>query len=124
MSAKKKEKIANELWGKSVASMGEQPKLGHLPNMWDRLTEARKAKGLTQDEFADLIGVTQTTVSHWETADTLPKSAMPFIKMSMVLDVPLDWLFYNNFVVGSISEEEKATMRKATEILQRLYSKK
>ena len=49
---------------------------------------------------------------------------MPFIKMSMVLDVPLDWLFYNNFVVGSISEEEKATMRKATEILQRLYSKK
>ena len=33
-------------------------------------------------------------------------------------------LFYNNFVVGSISEEEKATMRKATEILQRLYGKK
>ena len=46
------------------------------------------------------------------------------LEMSMALDVPLDWLFYSNLVVGSISEEEKDTMRKATEILQRLYSKK
>ena len=44
--------------------------------------------------------------------------------MPMVLGVPLDCLFYNNFVVGSIFEEEKATMRKAAEILQRLSGKK
>jgi len=38
--------------------------------------------------------------------------------------VPLDRLFYNNLVVGSISEEKKETMRSATEILERLYGKK
>lgn len=124
MSAKKKEKIANEAWSKANASVTEQPKPGLLPNQWDRLTEARKAKGLSQKELADLIGVTQTTMSHWEKANELPASAIPFLKMSMALDVPLDWLFYNNLVVGSISEEEKGTMRKAAEILQRLYGKK
>jgi len=54
---------------------------------------------------------------------------VPEVRDAFLQDVdgtrrPLDWLFYNNFVVGSISEEEKATMRKATEILQRLYGKK
>lgn len=44
--------------------------------------------------------------------------------MSMALDVPLGRFFYNNLVVGSISKEEKETMRSATEILERLYGKK
>ena len=78
----------------------------------------------TLKKLAEMIGVTQTTLSHWEGGDELPASAIPFLKMSLALDVPLDWLFYNHLVVGSISEDEKRTMAKAAEILSRLYIKK
>ena len=124
MSTKKAKAIKNDLWQRSTEAMGENPVPGSLPNKWDRLTEARKAKGLSQRELAEMIGVTQTTLSHWEGGDELPASAIPFLKMSLALDVPLDWLFYNHLVVGSISEDEKRTMAKAAEILSRLYIKK
>lgn len=124
MSSKKANEIKSDLWQRSTEALGEHPAPGYLPNQWDRLTAARKAKKLSQKKLAEMIGVTQTTLSHWEGGDELPASAIPFLKMSMVLDVPLDWLFYNHLVVGSISEEEKRTMAKAAEILTRLYVKK
>ena len=124
MSTKKAKAIKNDIWQRSVEAMGENPVPGSLPNKWDRLTEARKAKGLSQRELAEMIGVTQTTLSHWEGGDELPASAIPFLKMSLALDVPLDWLFYNHLVVGSNSEDGKRTMTKAAEILSRLYIKK
>ena len=116
--------IENDVWQRSTDAMGENPIPGAMPNKWDRLTEARKAKGLSQRELAGIIGVTQTTLSHWEGGDELLASAIPFLKMSLALDVPLDWLFYNHLVVGSNSEDGKRTMAKAAEILSRLYIKK
>lgn len=69
-------------------------------------------------EIVDLTGVTQTMMSHWEKTNELSVFIIPFLKMSMSLDIPLDWLFFNDLVVGSISEEEKDTMRKATKAIQ------
>ena len=38
----------------------------------DNIREARKAQGLTQEQLAELIGVTQGTVAQWENGLTHP----------------------------------------------------
>lgn len=38
----------------------------------NRLYEMRKAKGLSQENVADILGVTRQTVSKWETDQTTP----------------------------------------------------
>lgn len=41
-------------------------------NLGERLYELRKAKGLSQENVADILGVTRQTVSKWETNQTTP----------------------------------------------------
>lgn len=41
-------------------------------NLGERLYEMRKAKGLSQENVADILGVTRQTVSKWETNQTTP----------------------------------------------------
>ena len=41
-------------------------------NLGERLYELRKAKGLSQESVADILGVTRQTVSKWETNQTTP----------------------------------------------------
>lgn len=58
----------------------------------NRLKQLRKDKGLSQQELADLIGVTKEAVSHWEkygfsSADKLEKLAGAFdVSISYLLD--------------------------------------
>lgn len=46
--------------------MMDQIKIGSF------ISELRKAKGLTQEQFAEIIGVTQKSVSRWETGKNMP----------------------------------------------------
>ncbi len=41
-------------------------------NMADRIQYLRKAKGLSQEEFADKIGVSRQSVSKWESGQSFP----------------------------------------------------
>lgn len=51
------------------------------------ITRYRKAMGLSQEQLAEAIGVTQTTVSHWERGFVKPRAK--HIKMlSDVLGIP------------------------------------
>lgn len=58
----------------------------------DRLKQLRKSKGMTQQELADLVGVTKGAVIHWEkygfsSADKLQKLAGTFgVSISYLLD--------------------------------------
>lgn len=36
------------------------------------ISEQRKSKGLTQEQFAEILGVTQKSVSRWETGKNMP----------------------------------------------------
>lgn len=56
-----------------------------------KLQNARKARQLTQQELAELVGVTKTTVSGWETGAYMP--SMPtMILVAKVLHTSIDYL--------------------------------
>lgn len=63
----------------------------------------RKEKGLTQEELAQMLGLTFQAVSKWETAQTLPDiTQLP--KLSKILDISVDKL------LGYISYEKQITI--------------
>ena len=41
-----------------------------------RLSELRKSAGLTQQQLAEQMGVTRSTVAMWETGENAPKTKM------------------------------------------------
>ena len=55
------------------------------------IEEARKAKGLTQEQLAKLLGVTQGAVAQWENGLTHPSFLM-LPKVASVLEVSVDEL--------------------------------
>ena len=56
-----------------------------------RITEFRKAAGMSQGELAKRLGVTQGAVSQWEKGYSNPRLPM-LMKMATVLGVTLDSL--------------------------------
>lgn len=60
-----------------------------------KIKELRKAAGFTQVKFAEAMGVTQSTVSQWESGRALPDTAkLP--KLAEVLGCSIADLFANN----------------------------
>lgn len=102
----------------------DQNLVGIMGGKWSRLTEARKNLGYTQDELAEAVGMSPVTLSRWETSGKLPDSANTYLLISRMLNVPLDWLLYNDDLVGAVSDEEAEVLEKASEILKRVYGKK
>ena len=41
-------------------------------NIADRIQQLRKAKGISQEELADRIGVSRQAVSKWESEQSMP----------------------------------------------------
>ncbi len=64
-------------------------------NFQDRLKNVREARGLTQGELADILGVTRPTISGYETKGTQPDYEK-LIKLSNVLNVSIDYLVSGN----------------------------
>ena len=60
------------------------------------LKKLRKNKNMTQIELADLLGVTQKTISGYETKRINP-SAEIFYKLSKIFDIPLDFLVEQHY---------------------------
>ena len=56
-----------------------------------RITASRKAKGWTQSELAQRLGVKKTTIVKWETEETEPRASR-LANLAGVLGVPLLWL--------------------------------
>jgi transcriptional regulator with XRE-family HTH domain len=58
----------------------------------ERLTEARKKSGMSQEELGNLVGVGQGAASRWERGEVFP-SVANLVEIAAHLDVGLDWLF-------------------------------
>ena len=60
-----------------------------------RIRRIRKARGLSQEQLAELIGISTTHMSHIETANT--KLSLPvFVEIARVLEVQMDSLLYDD----------------------------
>ena len=60
--------------------------------MKNRVKEIRKAKGLTQEELADIIGVSRQTINAIEKEKFDPSLPTAF-KMSKLFEVPIEVFF-------------------------------
>ena len=60
--------------------------------MKDAIREARCKLGMSQSELAEIMGVTQSAVSHWETGETMP-TAGQLPKLAEVLKTTVSTLF-------------------------------
>lgn len=58
----------------------------------EKIKEARKQAGLTQDEFAKAIGVSLRTVTNYETGERYPKKRETYYKIAEVLNVDVNYL--------------------------------
>ena len=57
-----------------------------------RLASIREEKGISQNELAQAMGVTQCAVAHWERR-SISLTPEQIVKLSRALDVSLDQLF-------------------------------
>ena len=48
-----------------------------MSSLGNSLYNARKSKGLTQEEVAEKLGVSRQTISKWELDETLPDCPLP-----------------------------------------------
>ncbi|MGN0693293.1 MAG: helix-turn-helix domain-containing protein [Lentihominibacter sp.] len=60
-------------------------------NFHERLAEARRARGLTQSEIAEMMDVSFQAVSLWERGESLPDTE-EVIRLASALGVSIDWL--------------------------------
>ena len=58
----------------------------------NNLKQGRVEKELTQEQFAELLGVSRQAVSKWELGDGYPE-VEKLISLVKMLGVSLDWLF-------------------------------
>ena len=62
----------------------------------ERLKEARKIAGMTQEEVAEKVLVSRVTISNWENGKTLPDIAS-LISLSELYNISLDELIKGDF---------------------------
>ncbi len=80
-----------------------------------KLKKLRKAKGLNQDELAQILGVGKTTVSNYETGYTTPPSAM-LLQLSVFFNVSLDELTTDDIDIIETPEESNTFREGATDL--------
>ena len=73
--------------------------------MGQRIRQVRKARGLSQDQLAEQVGISTVHVSHIENANT--KLILPvFVRLTEVLQVPADELLQGAAPVRRQQAEE------------------
>ncbi len=60
-------------------------------NIADRIQYLRKQKGLSQEELADMVGVSRQSVSKWESEQSIP-DLEKIITMSDIFEVTTDYI--------------------------------
>lgn len=86
-----------------------------MENIGEKIMQARKTKGLTQDALAQLVNVSRQTVSHWENGRAMPDVATA-AQLSKVLDV--------NFLADEAAEDAAVQSPEAVPTVQDRYRKR
>ena len=72
----------------------------------DKITEERKKNGWSQEELADMLGVSRQAVSKWESANSVP-DLQRIIQLAEVFSVSTDYLLKDEMGMESISYDNK-----------------
>ena len=62
----------------------------------DKVKKERRAKGLTQQQFADMLGVSLRTITNYEKGESYPKQREIYSKMAKILGVDINYLLTEN----------------------------
>lgn len=76
----------------------------------EKLTQARKAAGLTQADIAARLSVSRQAVSRWESGQSKP-STEKLLELARIYDVSLDWLCSDSSDAGELVQEKKLDER-------------
>ena len=74
----------------------------------EKLVILRKARGLTQDEFASAVGVSRQAVYKWESGQSYPEVAK-LLEIKLLFNISIDDLLDDNYDV--IVPEKKKKKR-------------
>ncbi len=88
----------------------------------EKVRQKRIDKGMTQQDFADALGVSLRTVTNYETGDRYPKKREMYSKIAAVLDVDTNYLLTEDeeFLTRASSEYGVRGARQAAELLSRV----
>ena len=75
----------------------------------EKLVILRKARGLTQDEFASAVGVSRQAVYKWESGQSYPE-VQKLLEMKTLFSISIDNLLDDNY---DVPRPEKKKRRKA-----------
>lgn len=81
-----------------------------MSSLHKRIAQARKARRLSQANFAERLGVTRTACSHWETGRAKP-STKHIEKIAKSLGIDINWLIAGISVKeGRLAENSSANL--------------
>lgn len=94
-------------------------------NLGSSLFEARKNRGLSQEEVAEKLGVSRQTISKWETDETLPDIRQSK-RLAVIYRISLDELIDFDIGVKEIEEMIERTDEKLNDKINwtKVWSKK
>lgn len=73
-------------------------------NFSNKLRAARKDKGITQEELAEVLSVSRQAVSNWESEQGYPETEK-LIELAKTLDVSIDYLLVNEKEQSGVGEK-------------------
>ena len=71
--------------------------------MMKNLKSARQIKGLTQEELADIVGITRASIARYEAGDREPSNAI-LVRMADTLETSTDFLLGRTETTAPIPE--------------------
>lgn len=77
-------------------------------SLGNSLAQARRKRGLSQEEVADKLGVSRQTISKWETDDTLPDIRQAK-RLAALYQLPLDELIDFDLDVDEVQQAIRRT---------------
>lgn len=92
-------------------------------SMGEKIAEARRVKNLTQEQLAELLGVTRQSISRWEQNLAYPEMEK-ILRLSDILGVSCDYLLKENVTKKDCSTVEKTKPSMQTRLLKGLVNKK
>ncbi len=82
------------------------------------ISECRKKKGITQNELAELLGITNRAVSKWETGICMP-DAGTIPELCQILDISISDLFSGEKIMENNKDSEKFILKLVKEKAER-----